>query len=199
MLAWNGFSWTFLSGTVCLQFVHLNLTYQDSAKLHMRQATSWEQPCNAVAGAQTGGLITGVAKYLLEQNSDIQIVVVEPEESAVLSGHGSGRHLLQVLPTKWSWQLNSFVCWVCISHACIMERLQDDEQTGVWFHKEICSILLTQSCNCKRWCVNVTLNIVIYLRTSCCSISAACWDQEVWSRSLRFSKSSFPEQKWTWT
>ncbi|NNE72190.1 MAG: cystathionine beta-synthase [Acidimicrobiales bacterium] len=45
-----------------------------------------------VAGAGTGGTITGVARYLKEQNPDIQIVAADPEGS-VFSG-GSGRPYL---------------------------------------------------------------------------------------------------------
>ncbi len=45
-----------------------------------------------VAGAGTGGTISGVAKYLKEQNPDIQIIAADPEGS-VYSG-GSGRPYL---------------------------------------------------------------------------------------------------------
>jgi cystathionine beta-synthase len=45
-----------------------------------------------VAGAGTGGTISGVARYLKEQNPDIQIIAADPEAS-VFSG-GSGRPYL---------------------------------------------------------------------------------------------------------
>lgn len=48
-----------------------------------------------VAGAGTGGTITGTGRYLKSQNSQIQIVAVEPEKSPVLSQGISGAHGLQ--------------------------------------------------------------------------------------------------------
>lgn len=56
----------------------------------------WEQTdgkvTHFVAGAGTGGTISGVARYLKEQNPDIQIIAADPEGS-VYSG-GSGRPYL---------------------------------------------------------------------------------------------------------
>ncbi len=48
-----------------------------------------------VAGVGTGGTITGVGRYLKEQNRDIRIVAVEPERSPLLSEGRSGSHGLQ--------------------------------------------------------------------------------------------------------
>ncbi|MBR5202047.1 MAG: cysteine synthase A [Clostridia bacterium] len=48
-----------------------------------------------VAGVGTGGTITGVGEYLKEKNSQIEIVAIEPDTSAVLSGESAGAHKLQ--------------------------------------------------------------------------------------------------------
>lgn len=48
-----------------------------------------------VAGVGTGGTITGVGRFLKEKKTQVEIVGIEPDSSAVLSGEKAGAHGLQ--------------------------------------------------------------------------------------------------------
>ena len=48
-----------------------------------------------IAGAGTGGTVSGVGRFLKEKNASVKVIVAEPDKSPVLSGGSPGPHGLQ--------------------------------------------------------------------------------------------------------
>ncbi len=70
-------------------------------KIHYKKTAEeiWEDSEGKIdifmSGVGTGGTITGVGNYLKKKRKDIEIVAIEPEDSAILSGGDVGSHLIQ--------------------------------------------------------------------------------------------------------
>jgi len=77
--------------------------FENSANPEMHRLTTaleiWDDTDGQVdifvAGAGTGGTITGVSEVLKQKKPELLSIVVEPEDSAVLSGKQSGAHKIQ--------------------------------------------------------------------------------------------------------
>lgn len=90
-----------------------------------------------VAGVGTGGTVSGVGKYLKEQNKDIRIVAVEPLSSPMISKGEAGPHQIQgigagFIPNTLDRSVIDEVITVSNDEAFEMGRLHNElEKDGV--------------------------------------------------------------------
>ena len=82
-------------------FVPQQFENPENPRVHYEQTARelWHQMSGEiscfVAGVGSGGTLQGVGKFLKEQNKDVKIVAVEPENCSALLGHEPGLHQIQ--------------------------------------------------------------------------------------------------------
>jgi cysteine synthase A len=82
-------------------FIPMQFENQANPDVHLRTTAEeiWYDTDGAVdivvAGVGTGGTVTGVARALKQKKPSVQMIAVEPESSAVLSGKPAGSHMIQ--------------------------------------------------------------------------------------------------------
>lgn len=90
-----------LSSKIPNSFVPMQFENPSNVEMHRRTTAMeiWNDTDGKVdifvAGAGTGGTITGVSEMLKSLKPELHSVVVEPRNSAVLSGHEPGSHKIQ--------------------------------------------------------------------------------------------------------
>lgn len=81
-------------------FVPQQFTNKNNSKIHYEVTAEeiikdFDKLDAFVAGVGTGGTIAGVGRRLKEHYKNVQIIAVEPEKSAVISGNQPGPHKIQ--------------------------------------------------------------------------------------------------------
>lgn len=80
-----------------------------------------------VGGVGTGGTLTGVARAILKHKADLEVIAVEPDKSAVLSGEPAGKHGIQgigagFIPETLDFDLIDKILKVSLDDAAEMTR-----------------------------------------------------------------------------
>ena len=88
-----------------------------------------------VAGVGTGGTITGCAQVLRERNPALQVVAVEPEASAVLSGGPPGAHRIQGIEPASFRPSSTAIRSIPLSRWLMRKRWRWD---GAWPGRKAC-------------------------------------------------------------
>jgi len=82
-------------------FLTSQFSNSDNPNIHFKETAEeiWKDTDGKIdvfiAGIGTGGTLSGVGKFLKEKNSDIKIIAIEPESSAILSGNSPSPHQIQ--------------------------------------------------------------------------------------------------------
>jgi cysteine synthase len=84
-----------------------------------------------VAGIGTGGTITGVGQVLKERNPDIQVVAVEPKDSAILNGGAPGPHKIQGLGANFVPEILDTNIYDEVLDATLEDSVRVARQLGV--------------------------------------------------------------------
>ncbi len=90
-----------LKSTIQNSFMPMQFENEFNAKAHFMQTGPeiWNDTDGKIdiftACVGTGGTLTGVGKYLKQQNTNIKVVAIEPKKSPLLSGGSAGGHAIQ--------------------------------------------------------------------------------------------------------
>lgn len=122
-----------IAGNAEKSFVPMQFENASNAPMHRRTTAQeiWEDTNGEVdffvAGVGTGGTATGTAQGLLDHNSAIKAIAVEPEDSPVISGGAPGPHKIQgigagFIPAVLDMSVISEVIQMNTQEALIMTR-----------------------------------------------------------------------------
>jgi len=84
-----------------------------------------------VSGIGTGGTITGVGQVLKERNPNVQIVPVEPKDSAILNGGAPGPHKIQGLGANFIPELLDTKVYDEVLDATLEDSVRVARELGV--------------------------------------------------------------------
>jgi cysteine synthase len=84
-----------------------------------------------VAGIGTGGTVTGVGQVLKERKPDVQVIAVEPKDSAILNGGAPGPHKIQGLGANFVPEILDTNIYDEVLDASLEDSVRVARQLGV--------------------------------------------------------------------